>query len=280
MPLLRPIALFSSFLLAALLLAGLGCAGGGAEKPAASPSPGLERIARTGRVRIGTTGEQPPLSMTSRSGELLGLDIALSRVLARSMGVEAEFVKLPFGELLDALADHELEMVMSGVTITPARSERVTFVGPYFTSGKTILTRSPELAAIEIAADLNRPELRLAALAGSTSESFVAESMPSATLVPIASLDEAIQRVIAGAVDALVADRETGHFAVLRNPDAGLLTSKMPFTVEPMGIAVPLDDPRFARLVQIYLNAVEDSGVLEQARQFWFRDPSWVGELR
>ena len=263
-------------------LALLGCAAKPAAPPQqpAEPSPGLARIARTGEIRIGMTGEQPPLSMTSRSGELIGLDVALGAVLAKSMGVEPRFVRLPFRELLDALDAGEVDLVMSGMTITPARSRRATFVGPYYTSGKSILTKSADLAAVEVPQDLDSPNLRIAVLAGSTSEIFARKWMPRAKLVPSDGLDDAIRMVLANEVDLLVADRETCSFAVLRHPDAGLLNPPVSFTVEPMGIAVAADDPRLANLVQTYLNALSERGVLDKARAFWFRDPSWVKDLR
>lgn len=259
-----------------------GCASSGPAEPSGGPaaSPGLERITRTRELRIGMSGEQPPLTMTARNGELIGLDIALGRVLAQSMGVDARFVQMPFGQLLDALEKREVDLVISGMTITPERSRRVTFVGPYFTSGKSILTRSERLAAAKVPQDLDAPEIRLAALAGSTSESFARRATPRAQLFPTERLEEAIRRVRDGEVDALVADRETCAIAILRHPDAGLIAPDTVFTVEPMGIAMPPDDPRLARLVESYLDALRERGVLEKARDFWLRDPSWAKELR
>jgi ABC-type amino acid transport substrate-binding protein len=171
-------------------------------------------------------------------------------------------------------------MIMSGMTITPERSRRVTFVGPYYTSGKSMLTKSSELAKLELATDLDSPDLTIAALAGSTSEDFVRKNLPQATLVLTAELDPAIQMVIEDAVDLLIADHETCDFAVLRHPDAGLISPLTTFTIEPMGIAVPPDDPRFAQLIQLYFNALVETGALERARSFWFKDPSWVQGLR
>jgi ABC-type amino acid transport substrate-binding protein len=166
------------------------------------------------------------------------------------------------------------------MTITPERTKRVAFVGPYYTSGKSLLTRSPELAAATVAPDLDSSELRLGALKGSTSETFVSNTLTEARLLATTSLDEAIQKVIDGDVDALVADRETCAYAVLRHPDAGLLAGDASFTVEPMGIAVPLDEPRLANLIQIYLNALDERGTLERAKAFWLKDPAWVKDLR
>jgi ABC-type amino acid transport substrate-binding protein len=89
-----------------------------------------------------------------------------------------------------------------------------------------------------------------------------------------------VQQVLEGRVDALVADRETCHYAVLRHPGAGLIASTATFTVEPMGIAVSQREPALANLIQTYLTALSERGALEKARQFWFADSSWVKQLR
>jgi ABC-type amino acid transport substrate-binding protein len=265
--------------LAALALA-LAAAAAACAKPAPPQTRGLAHITSSGELRVGMTGEQPPLNMTAKSGELIGLEVALVRVLARSLGVEARLVKLPFQELLPALERGEVDIVMSGLTITPERSARVTLVGPYYTSGKALLTKSEALASVQVADDLNQPGLRVAALAGSTSEGFVRGSLPRVELVPVERLEAGIEQVKQGEVDALVADRETGHFAALRDPEAGLLVSAASFTVEPMGIAVPHDQPNLANILQTYLTALANEGVLAKAKKFWFQDPSWVKELR
>jgi polar amino acid transport system substrate-binding protein len=244
------------------------------------PPRGLDRITQTGELRVGMTGEQPPLNMTARNGELIGMEVAIIRVLARSMGVEPRFVRLPFGQLLDALDAGDVDLVMSGMTITPERIQRAAFVGPYYTSGKCVLTKSERLAAAEVPEDLDSPGLRVAALAGSTSEAFVRRSLPRAEPVPSERLESAVQQVIDGGVDALVADRETCQFAALRHPDAGLRVSSTTFTIEPMGIAVSLDQARLANLLQTYLTSLEESGTLAKASRFWFQDPSWVHEIR
>ena len=259
----------------ALLIALSGCAS--ADK---KPRGALTRITESGVIRVGMTGEQPPLTMIARDGEFIGLDVALMRVLARNMGVEAHFVKLEFDQLLDALVAGDVDLVMSGMTITPQRVERVAFVGPYFTSGKSFLTRSKELAGVKVPEDLDRPDLSIAALRGSTSEEFARKFLPNANLSLTNGLDDGIRKVIAGEVDAFVADRETCSFAVLRFPDQGLIAANAAFTLEPMGIAVPLDQPRLANLIRVYFDALSQSKGLEEAKSFWFQDPSWVVNLR
>ena len=259
-----------------------GCAGlgGGNAAPASTsaPSTHLARIVDTGKLRVGMSGEQPPLNMTSRSGELVGLEVALARVLAATIGVQLELVRIPFPRLLDALEAGEIDLIMSGMTITAKRNLRVVFVGPYFVSGQSLLSRSTQVLAAPLD-QLNRPQVRLAALASSTSEAWVRRALPQATLTTTDSIEGGIQLVIAGKVDALVADQEICFFAMLRHADAGLGVRADTFTVEPIGIALPPNDPQLANLIENYLGALEMQGTLERAREFWFEDKSWVEGL-
>lgn len=248
--------------------------------PVAAGEQGLDRILKTGELRVGISGEQPPLNMTAKNGEPIGMEIALMRVLGQSMGVDVVFVKLPFGDLLAALEAGKVDLVMSGMTITPERIHRAAFVGPYYTSGKTILTKSKALAAAKIPQELDDQKPRVVALAGSTSEVFARKSLTNAELEVTVTLENAIEKVLDGSVDLLLADRETCTFAALRHEGKGLIVSEATFTVEPMGIALPLDQPKLANLLETYLSALRDSGALAKARDFWFEDSSWVASVR
>lgn len=265
------------------LLAGvlaLGCAqlgGGGAEKVRKT---GLAAVLARGELRVGMTGEQPPLNMTGRNGELFGLEVALARVLASVIGVEPRFVRRPFSELIDAVEAGEVDLAMSGIAITPRRNLRVAFVGPYFVSGKSLLSKSQALLDVSSPAELNREGLRIAALAGSTSEDYVRAHLPAATLLASQSLDAAVQLVLDDHADALLADVETCHFAALRHPGSGLRSLDRTFTVEPIGIALPPGDAHLMNLLDNYLTALERQGALAKARDYWFENDDWLQFLR
>ena len=157
-----------------LVLASVGCKTlTEPEKKAESGSPVLDRVFQTGILRVGMSGDQPPFNMTTTKGQIIGMEADLANALADSMGVRAEFDKKPFGELLKALEKGEVDLVLSQVTMTTARNTRVAFVGPYFISGKAILTRSKTLGEADEVEDINMTGIRLSALAGSTSEAFI-----------------------------------------------------------------------------------------------------------
>lgn len=259
-----------AFLTGLLCLAALGCQ---------TPGSRLDGVLSSGVLRVGLTGEQPPLNMRNRAGELMGLEIDVVEALTLSMGLDPEYVTMPFAELLPALERGDVDLVISGMTITPERNARVAFAGPYFISGKSVLTRSEKLAAVQTVEDLDDPERRFAALAGSTSEQFVRELLPNAQVVSTPDYDGGISLVLDDKVDALVADYPICALTVMRYPEEELSTLATPFTVEPLGIALPANDPLLVNLVQNYLNTLSDTGLLVRFQAKWFSEGSWLSEL-
>ena len=96
----------------------------------AADSPVLSRIVKNGTLRVGMSGSQPPLNFKSKDGKMKGLEVDLSRALASLMDVRLEIREKPFGELLGALDAGEIDMVLSGMTITAERNLSTAFVGP------------------------------------------------------------------------------------------------------------------------------------------------------
>lgn len=254
----------------------LGLGGGGSDVT----SKRLAEIIDRQTLRVGLTGSQPPLNMKTRSGETIGLEIDLINALAGSMGLSVELVERPFAELLPALRKGEVDLVISGMTITPERNAQVAFAGPYFISGKSLLTKDAALARSDDPTVLNDAGRTVAALAGSTSQTFVEQILPQAKLVTVPDYDAGVAMVMNDEVDALIADQPICEVSVLRHPDAGLHTLYTPFTIEPLGIALPPDAPLFVNLVQNHLNTLENTGMLTRVKAKWFSDGTWVAELR
>ena len=241
-------------------------------------SPVLERVTKKGQLRVAMSGEQMPLNGTDASGNFIGLEPELARHLADAMNVKLEIVKIPFPELLPALQRGEVDLVMSGLTITPQRNIEFAFAGPYFVSGKSILTRSRELATVADASHLDREGLRFVALERSTSAAFVKKKLPKATLVTTPSVKQGIRMVREGKVDAMVADMPMCVYAVLEDPS--LATLVIPLTVEPIGIAAPGNDPLLVNLLDNYLEALSATGELEALNRKWLRGAARAGSIR
>ncbi len=250
------------------------------EPPVKAPiSAGIDTIVKRGELVVGMAGDMPPLNMTTKSGKVIGLEPDLASVMASVMGVKLKLATMPFAELLSALERGDVDIVMSDMTITPERNMKVAFVGPYFISGKSILTKKNTIAVATNTEDINTPQIKLSALKGSTSQTFVEKLLPKAQLVLARDYDAAVAMVIDGKVDAMVADYPFCVVSVLRYPQEGLATLLKPLTYEPIGVALTGNDPLLINWMQNFLGTLEGSGELEHLRAKWFTDGSWIKEL-
>ena len=272
----------ASGLIVALMV--LGAVAGCAQVPGTAGTgrfaPVLDRILERNELVVGTAAGMPPLNMTTKDGQIIGMEPDLARVMARAMGVRLRLKVVPFADLLPALEAGTVDAVLSGMTITPARNLKVAFVGPYFTSGKSILTKTAALAAVKHPSQINKPGTVLAALRGSTSQLFVERVIPKATLVLTDDYDQAVAMVLEGKVLGLVADHPICATSVARYPDRGLTTLATPISYEPIGIALPAHDSLFLNWMQNLVNTLEKSGELEAMRLRWFNDMSWIANIR
>lgn len=239
----------------------------------------LDRVVENGVLRVAMSVDQPPFNMRNRSKTIVGFDVDLAQALAGAMHVKLEIVELPFGDLLPALVQDKVDAVISGISITPERTLQVSFIGPYTLSGKSMLTTARIKKVVKNPAEFNDPEIRIVALNGSTSESFVKSKLPRASLATIPNYNEGIEQLLTGSVDAMVADIPVLQIAKLRYPEAGLDIIEPQLSVEPLGIAIGKEDRQFANLLRNYLHAFEKVGLIPNLRKKWFEDNSWMATL-
>jgi polar amino acid transport system substrate-binding protein len=242
-------------------------------------SPVLDRIQAKKELVVGTAASMPPLNMKTKDGRITGLEMDLAQAFANSMEVKLTVKPMYFNELIPALESGELDMVLSGMTITPGRNLKVAFVGPYFASGKSILTKKGSIEALDTLSKMNQPDKILAALKGSTSQLFVEKLLPKARLVLTDDYDGAVAMVRADKAHAMVADYPICLVAVQRHPEAELVTLSKPLSYEPIGIALPANDFLLVNWVQNFLHAIEKTGDLESITDRWFKDTSWISQL-
>jgi polar amino acid transport system substrate-binding protein len=255
----------------------LGCAQFGGKSPSSSPV--LDRVLKRGELVVGTAANMPPPNMTTRDGKVVGMEPDLARYLADTMGVDLRLETMQFSELIGGLKSGKVDMVLSSMSITPHRNLEVAFAGPYFISGKCVLTKVDALASVESASDINRANLRITALAGSTSAAFVEEMIPQAQLNAAPDYDSAVSRIFSGEADVMVADYPICLVTHARHPDAGLISVITRLTYEPIGIALPAGDPLLLNFVDNTLQGLAITGQLDRLQDRWFKDGRWLEQL-
>jgi polar amino acid transport system substrate-binding protein len=243
-------------------------------------APVLQRILAKKELVVGTAATMPPLNMTFKDGTIAGMEVDIARALAAGLEVKLTLKPMNFNDLLPALEAGQVDLVLSGMTMTLGRNARVAFAGPYFGSGKSVLLKRENAASLQNTAMMNSADVTVAALKGSTSQAFVERHAPKAKLVTPDTYDQAIAMVLENKVLAMVADFPICKVSVYRYQDKGLTTLQNPLNYEPIGIALSPTDPLFLNLLQNLVASLMNSGELEGLNRKWFQDASWVPQLR
>ncbi len=115
-------------------------------------------------------------------------------------------------------------------TITPARAEKISFAGPYYMSGISIMVKKTD-SSIKSMADLAGKTV--ATQSNSTAATTLTKTIPTATPLLLATNDECLQAVRQGRAQAYIIDQAILIGNAVRNNDVKVVGA--PFTQEPYG---------------------------------------------
>jgi len=219
------------------------------------------------KVRIATDATWPPFeSVNEQTKEIEGFDIDLMTAIAERAGLEIEFVNVAWDPLLAGMAQCQYDAAISAMTITEERKEKFLFSDPYFFAGQMVTVR---IDNTKIAGKHDLSGKVVGAQIGTTG-SFEVEKIGGATLKTYDDIGLAMQDLINGQIDAVVADNPLVLGYVGEHPDK-LKTVGEVFTDENYGIAVCKDNTELVAKINAGLKAVKDEGLIEQFVEKWLK---------
>lgn len=93
----------------------------------------------SGTLTVGSDTTYPPQEyIDTTTNQAAGFDIDLITAVAQRMGLKAKIVTTSFNTIIDSLVAKRFDVVMSAVSVTPEREQKVAFV-PYFNAGESLL---------------------------------------------------------------------------------------------------------------------------------------------
>ena len=192
-----------------------------------SPGPEEQRT-----LRIGLDATYPPFESV-QDGQFTGFDVDLGRALAEELGRKPEFINTGFDGVFPALLAGKFDVVISAVTITDERRQRLHFSEPYYTAGQVVAVREGETQVKGIA-DLDG---KTAGIQINTTAALVLKDYPGVTVRQYPSIDLALQDLVNGRLDAVVGDAPTLRYFIAHGFDR-LTTVGALLTEEHYGIAM------------------------------------------
>ena len=136
-------------------------------------------------LRVGFTPNYPPVCMVTPEGQPTGIECDLANALAEELRCPLELVPVEWDDLFPALLEGRVDILMSGLTVTPARSATVAFCDPYLQNPLVAAARSGEAAAYASAADVLSAPTSIGVLRHTSAETFVRRHCAKARAVPV-----------------------------------------------------------------------------------------------
>lgn len=252
-------------------------AGAGWVDPAID-SPSLQQIRSRGELRVGLEVGYMPFELRDKSGDIIGFDVDMARLMAHRLGVRLRLVNTQWDGIIPALLTDKFDLLMSGMTITEERARSVRFSDPYVVIGQTVLLH-PRLRGVITRYDqLNDAQYVVSTKLGVTGEIAAREHLPRAQLKTFETEADAVVELRNGRADAFVYDLPFNAIYAAQYP-AAVVHLDMPFTTEPLGWAARLDDPAFIDWVNAFLAQTRSDGSYDALYRKWFVNGAWLGRL-
>ncbi len=218
----------------------------------------MARLADAGTVNIGTKFDQPLFGLVGPNGVPEGFDVEIATLIAGELGIAPEDIN--WIETISAnresfIETGQVDYVVATYTINDKRKEVISFAGPYYEAGQSILTLASNT-------DIQGPDdlagKKVCTVSGSTPEQNLLDNFPDTEVVPFGTYAECIPPLKNGQVDAVSTDNVI--LAGFAADDAELEVRGEPFTEEPYGIGLAKDDTEFRTWINDVLEKIEADG--------------------
>src|SRR6476661_8355223 len=96
-----------------------------------------------GKLIVGTGSTNAPWHFENEKGELVGMDIAMARILAKGLfddESKVEFVREDPAQRIPNVTTNKVDITIQFMTMTAQRSQLINFSRPYYVEGVALLT--------------------------------------------------------------------------------------------------------------------------------------------
>ncbi len=254
-------------LAAALAVGGCGQSAKNAAGTAESSQDLLAQIQERGKLVIAMEGTWAPWTYHDEAGDLVGFDTEVGQLIARELGVEAEFVEGEWDGLFAGLDGGRYDLVINGVEITEERAQKYDFAEPYGYIHTALIVGSDN-TDIRTFEDLKG---KTTANSLNSTYQYLAQDY-GATVSNVDSLGETLEMVLAGRVDATLNADVSFYEYLGEHPDAPLKVVAL--TEEASKVAIPVRKGEETKSLLEALNQaiqnLKDSGELAAVSEKYF----------
>jgi polar amino acid transport system substrate-binding protein len=221
-------------------------------------------------LRIGMAPNYPPLAF-KQNGQLKGIEVDFAKRLGGALNRKIEIVQLDWEKLGPALEKKQVDMVMSGTSITEERKQKVNFTEPYLTVGQMVIVRAADYPELRDPKAMDRPKSRVGYVSRTTGEQWARAHLKKAKLHGYTNTDEGVAAL----------ENQQNEFFIQYAPAVWRVTGGImnehpklkglykPLTTEQLAWAVPKDNPELLAQLNKVLEQWKKDGTLDDVIDDW-----------
>ena len=241
---------------------------------AQAPKSRLDEVLARGHVIVGTSSEAPPFGFVNDKGDLVGFDVDIAKLVARSLfgGEEKiELVKQGFAARWANVQSGKIDFGIQVTTIYPDRALKVAFTRPYIDSGIVLVVK--KTSPIKKLADVDREKYTVAILTAPVQADRAKKFFPRAKTTTFDSLSAQFTAVKTGRADAAQLDVPVALWYAKENPDIRLVDEMMS-DVTNNAIFCKLDDFAWWRVLDTIVGEMRGGSLWSEYKAIYKK---WFG---
>lgn len=161
-------------------------------------------VAEAKTLTMGTSADFPPYEfhkVVDGKDTIVGFDIDIAKAIAADMGAELEIRDLPFESLLNELSSGRVDMIISGLSPTEERREKVDLSEIYYQATQAVVVREADKDKFATMDTLKGTKIGVQS--GSIQED-IAKGIEGAQLTSLGKISEIVLQLQSNRVDAAI----------------------------------------------------------------------------
>ncbi|MEM7146899.1 MAG: cation:dicarboxylase symporter family transporter [Verrucomicrobiota bacterium] len=228
----------------------------------------MDRIRRTGILRVGFPPETPPFSYVNKDGTVVGLEIDLAYRLADELGVELHLIPYEPGTVEKAFANDYFDLAVGGHASVIRDATAYEESAPYLELNAAVVVpdhRAHLFANADAVNTIENPRI------GYVEEGVLVQTgrheVTGLEIVPLASAEDYLEGRVSD-LDGLLTTAETGAIYTMMHPGFSVVVPKELRIRVPIILAVASDDD-LRRTVDRFVQIKRADGTVESLYGHW-----------
>ena len=234
-----------------------------------SKQPRLERIRKSGILRVGYHAARMPFSFLNAKGDLVGFDIEMAHELAGDLGVKLEFIPFQLDTIEQQLKLDHFDIVMSGIPMLTFFLEDMSFSRSYLDATLALVVKDYRRGEFNRLDDIkNISDLKIGIVSTQTYAAKARELLPRAQVVALNSHYKFFEGA-GGDLDALLISAEMGSAWTLVYPDYQVVVPKPNIHKLPMGYPIAGNDQAMINFMNHWVELKKKDKTIDRLYNYW-----------